>query len=132
MAEIIDWLMGLGYKGAAICLGLSGLGLAAFVGSWTNGFFNAFPLGLAVLFGLLGMLLLSKGNSLKRVKIPPPGSYTSELGRRIKVHPQPFYFCTRCMVFCQYAACESCDRTLDVLSVHNERDLNTLTATIEP
>jgi hypothetical protein len=132
MAEIIDWLMGLGYKGAAICLGLSGLSLAAFVGSWTEGLFNALPLGLAVLFGLLGLMLLTKGNSLKRVKIPPPGKFSPELGSRIKAHPQPFHLCTRCMVFCEYAVCERCDRTLDVLTVNNERDLNTLLAAIEP
>lgn len=131
MNDLIDWLMGLGYRGAALCLGVAGLSLAGFLGSWSNGVFLALPLGIAVLFGLLGLLLLSKGNSLKRVKIPPPGTYTAALGDRVRAYPKPFHFCTRCLVFCQYAACESCDRTLDVLSVRDERDLNTLMAAIE-
>lgn len=132
MTELIDWLMGLGYRGAAICLGVAGLSLAGFLGSWSNGVFLALPLGLAVLFGVLGLLLLTKGNSLKRVKIPPPGTYSAALEEQVRGCAQPFQLCTRCMVFCQYAACESCDRTLDVLSVRDARDLNTLMAAIEP
>lgn len=132
MNELIDGLMGLGRRGAAICLAVGALSGAGFAVCWMQGIFVPVLAGVGVLFGLLGVLLLSKGDSLKTVKIPPPGTFTPALGDRIRTHPQPFHFCTRCMVFCEYAVCEQCDRTLDVLTVNDGRDLNTLMAAIEP
>ncbi|MED5373778.1 MAG: hypothetical protein VX899_22360 [Myxococcota bacterium] len=131
MANLIDWLMGLGRKGAVLSFGIALAALLGHLVLWRMGIVVFVIPGIALLFGLMGLGIWLKGDSLKVTRMPDRAQVTQAHRDQVQNAQVPFHYCTHCLLFSDIPMCTHCDRTLDTISVHAERDRKLLLAELD-
>lgn len=133
VTDLFDWLFSLGRLGGVILLALCGLCL---YWMWSTvqltGSFYVLAPALALVFGGTGLMLVVMGDPEQRtVRLGGARVLDAELLTAIHERPRPFHFCARCNVFSDIAMCDVCERTIDMVTVRNDRDHNTLMAALD-
>jgi hypothetical protein len=139
MNELIDRLQGMGRQGGFVALGIAGaclptslaltwLGLSVFEGRWLPGiagFGAAMLLVGTMVFGLLGLRLLTQRHYPSAAEIFPPLP-PAEFEAALREREGPVCACARCKVVLDATfstgACPVCTSSVDYYEVDSDED----------